>query len=361
MPSRYKPKPPREPWSRKKLPPTGTDADLNLTELVPLFTDECKAREFLEARRWPNGPVCPRCDYTKVYKLTAKPGSKYPTKPGNYKCGKCRKRFTVRIGTIFEESKIPLHKWLMAFHLLTSSKKGMSSLQLSRELGITVNSAWFLSHRIRESMKDGPVTGLLKGTVEVDETYVGGKPRKGDGKEHKRGRGTAKTPVLVLIERDGAARSGPLGEVTGKSLKGQIRMHVATDSVIVTDELASYGGLEEEFAGHEKVKHGGNEFARDAASGLRVHTNTAESYFALLKRMHYGVYHKMSKQHLPRYCAELEFRWNRRKVTDGERMVSAIKGGEGKRLMYRPPKDGAVVKALGPSKEEKELLDSITF
>ncbi len=357
MPTRYQRKPP---WSRKKKPPTGTDADLNLAELNELFGNEEKAREFLEKRRWPNGPVCPHCKSTQIYTLTPKAGSRNPVRPGVYKCGKCREKFTVRIGTVFEESKLPLSKWLMAFHLLSSSKKGMSSHQIARELGITVKTAWFLTHRIREAMKQGPFAELLKGKVEVDETYVGGKPRKGTGK-HKRGRGTKKAPVVVLIERDGKARCTTLEEVTSKSLKGEIAVNVAQEAVIMTDELNLYCGLDRDFAAHETVKHSADEFVRKLENGEKVHTNTAESYFALLKRGHYGVYHRMSKKHLPRYCAEFNFRWDHRKESDGERMVAAIKGAEGKRLMYRPPKNGEKVKTLGSSKEEKELLDSIEF
>lgn len=165
MPSRYQRKPPREPWSRKKRPRTGADADFNLAALNELFSSEEKARQFLERKRWPNGPVCAHCESADVYKLTPKAGSRRTVRPGVYKCGKCRDQFTVRIGTIMEESKIPLCKWLMAIHLLTSSKKGISSHQIARELGITVKSAWFLTHRIREAMKEAPLAELLKGHV----------------------------------------------------------------------------------------------------------------------------------------------------------------------------------------------------
>src|SRR5437660_7625873 len=175
--------------------------DLNMATLAETFADEDKARDFLEQQRWPDGPVCPHCGSGNAYKLTAKPGSKSPVRPGVYKCKSCRKQFTVRIGTIMEESLIPLRKWVMAFHLITSSKKGISSHQMARELGVTQKTAWFLNHRIREAMKEEPMVSLLQGVVEVDETYVGGKPRKGTGK-HKRGRGTEKTPVVVLVERD---------------------------------------------------------------------------------------------------------------------------------------------------------------
>lgn len=326
----------------RKKPPSGTDADLNLAELSELFSDEEKARDFLEKRRWPDGANCPRCQSERVYKLTAKPSSRKPVRPGVYKCAGCRKQFTVRIGTIFEESKLPLRKWLMAFHLLSSSKKGISSHQIARELDITVKSAWFLTHRIREAMKDGPLAEMLKGQVEVDETYVGGKPRKGTGK-HKRGRGTKKAPVMVLIERGGNARCRPIENVKGKTLKGEVAVNVAKEAVIMTDEFSSYNGLDKDYAGHETVNHGTNEFVQRLENGLTVHTNTAESFFALVKRGHYGVYHQMSKRHLMRYCVEFNFRWNHRGVSDGERMVEAIKGAEGKRLMYRVPK-GAKLK-----------------
>lgn len=176
-----------------KNPPTGTAADLNLASMAAIFADEEKARAFLESIRWPNGPVCPHCKSTEVAKLTPKAGSKSPVRPGVYQCRGCREQFTVRIGTIFEESKIPLCKWLMAMHLMSSSKKGISSHQIARECGITQKSAWFLCHRIREAMKKEPMASMLNGIVEVDETYVGGKPRKGTGK-HKRGRVPKRRP-----------------------------------------------------------------------------------------------------------------------------------------------------------------------
>jgi transposase-like protein len=324
----------------KKAAPTGTDADLNLASMAGLFANEDQARAFLESKRWPNGPVCPHCQSTEAYKLTPKPGSEKPVRPGVYKCKKCREQFTVRVGTIFEDSKLPISKWLMAIHLMTSSKKGVSSHQIARELGITVKSAWFVTHRIREAMKKEPMAGMLSGVVEVDETYVGGKPRKGDGKKHKRGRGTSKTPVMVLVERDGTARTMPLENITSETLKGQVEVNVAKESIVMTDELAGYMGLADGpdgFAAHETVKHGAGEYSRPGKDGVTVHTNTAESFFALLKRGHYGIFHQLSKKHLHRYCTEFGFRWNQRKVSDGERMTAAIIGAEGKRLMYRQP------------------------
>lgn len=306
------------------------DEDLNLLTLSPLFSDEDKARAFVESKLWPNGPVCPHCGNTKAYALTPKEESRRPVGKGVYKCASCRKLFTVRIGTVFGDSHIPFRKWLAALHLMTSSKKGVSSMQLHRELKITLKSAWFLSQRIREAMTERGPQGLLSGTVEVDETYVGGKPRKGTG-PHKRGRGTDKTPVMVLVEKNGRARTQKLDSITAKELKGAVRVNVHQSARINTDELPSYKGLDKDFeGGHGVVCHSKDEYV----NGHGDHTNTAESFFALLKRGHYGIFHSLSKQHIDRYCAEFSFRWNYRKVTDGERMVAALKGAAGKRLTY---------------------------
>lgn len=272
----------------------------------------------------------------KAYALTAKPESRRPVRPGVYKCGKCRKQFTVRIGTIFEESKIPLRKWLMAIHLMTSCKKGISSHQIAREVGITQKSAWFLCHRVREAMRQEPMVGLLKGQVELDETYVGARKPRVKGTS-KRGRGTAKKPVMVLVERGGKARSMPIDKVDGKTLKGEARKNVDASAEIMTDDWAAYGGLNKEFASHDVVCHGTGEYSRKRKDGVSVNTNTAESFFALLKRGHYGIFHWFSREHTHRYCDEFSFRWDRRNVSDGERMVAAINGTEGKRLTYRQP------------------------
>jgi transposase-like protein len=319
------------------------DKDLNLATLAGMFDDETKAREFVEAKRWPDGPVCPFCESRAIYTLTPKPGSRSPVRAGVYKCKACRKQFTVRIGTIFEDSHIPISKWLMAIHLMTSSKKGISSHQLSRELGITLKSAWFLSHRVREAMRQEPMVGLLSGVVEVDETYVGGKPRpqnkpaEGTAPQTKTGRGTDKQPVMVLVERNGSARAMPIERVDGNTLKQAIRAHVSLSASLMMDEWPGYRGLNAEFiGGYFTVTHSDREYVRRVNEGTDfVSTNTAESYFALLKRGHYGIYHQLSKKHLHRYCDEFTFRWDHRKVTDGERMVAAILGASGKRLRYR--------------------------
>jgi transposase-like protein len=323
------------PHSGTKNPPAGTDADLNLASLSQLFCDEDKAREFLEKKRWPSGAVCPHCDCKEVYKLTAKEGSKSPVRKGVYKCKDCRQQFTVRIGTIFEESKIPISKWLMAIHLMTSSKKGVSSHQIARECGITQKSAWFLNHRIREAMKQEPMASMLIGIVEADEVYIGGKTRLGN-----RGRGSErKTPVLVLVERDGErAHATPLERADGKSIREVAHACIDPTATIHSDEWGGYNGIGKEFNGHKVVRHAAKQYVRKIKrTGEVVTTNTAESFNALMKRGHYGIFHHYAKHHLHRYCNEFSFRWSNRKVSDGHRMVEAIRGAEGKRLMYRQP------------------------
>jgi transposase-like protein len=337
MPSKYrKSTKPRHSPTGKKAGPTGTDADLNLASMSAMFSDENKAREFIEARRWPNGDVfCPHCGEHGAYKITSKPESKTQVRPGLYKCKSCRKPFSVRIGTIFEESKIPLCKWLMAIHLMTSSKKGISSHQIARELDVTVKTGWFLTHRIRECMKQGKP--LLSGTVEADECYIGGKPRpRNNGiKTGVRGAGTAKEPVAVLVQRDGEAVCHPIPNVTHNQLRREVKMMVDQSATLMTDDSSIYKGTAEHFAGgHHTVVHSRGEYTR-FKPGKVIHTNTAESFFALLKRGHYGIFHQLSKVHLSRYCDEFSFRWKYRKTSDGHRMMAAVDGAEGKRLKYR--------------------------
>jgi transposase-like protein len=315
--------------------------EMDLRSVCRLSEDE--ARDLLEGLRWPKGPVCPHCQSVKHYKLTPKATSKSPARKGLYKCATCRKQFTVTVGTIFENSHIPLNTWIEGIFLLCSSKKGMSTHQLHRMLKITYKAAWFMTHRIRHAMKEGPLAKLLEGAVEVDETYVGGKDKGG-----KRGRGSrTKTPVVVLVERDGNARTRVVDRVTAKNLHKAIKETVDKESVIMTDEWRSYRGIGEHFlGGHEVVNHGAKEYARG-----EVHTNTAESFFALLKRGVYGSFHHVSRKHLHRYSDEFAFRWNHRKVTDGERTVSALGKIEGKRLKYREH-----VKAEEKDRKDKKAL-----
>lgn len=290
-----------------------------------IYLDEDAAREYLEQQRWPDGAVCPHCGVIGAYKLQPKADSKRPVRKGVWKCKSCRKQFTVTVGTIFEHSHIPLYQWLSAIQFLCSSKKGMSAHQLHRMLNITYKSAWFMAHRIRYAMGQPPLAEKLQGIVEADETYIGGKAHG------KRGRGAEnKTPVVALIQRGGDVRSFKTERVTSKNVKTIIREHVDKSSTIMTDEFRSYKGLDKEFADHQTVSHGTGEYVRDNA-----HVNTAEGYFSLLKRGIIGTYHHISQQHLDRYLAEFNFRYNSRKVEDGVRMVLAINNAKGKRLILR--------------------------
>ncbi len=306
---------------------------MNLIEIGKLTEEE--ARGYIEKILWPNGPVCPHCGNQGAWAINGE-----SHRDGLYKCTEsaCRKPFTVTVGTVMESSHITIRQWVIAFHLMCSSKKGISALQLKRELGLgSYQSAWHLAHRIRLAMNEDPMLRLLSGTVEVDETYVGGKPRKenkpkiGNSRKFKQGL-TTKAPVLALVERNGRAVSMPMARpMTAKGLKDAIKETVNKDSRIITDEWAGYRGIGKDFSGgHHTVRHNLKEYARGD-----VTTNTVESYFALLKRGIHGAFHHVSKVHLHRYCDEFAFRWNYRKTDDGERTEAAIRGSEGKRLMYK--------------------------
>lgn len=300
---------------------------MKLVEIAALTETEC--REHFERVRWPSVIVCPHCLDPKGYRLGGAAGAK-----GYMKCGAgdCRKKFTVKVGTVMEDSPISYKKWLLAFCLMAGSKKGFSAHQLHRSLGITYKSAWFMFHRIRFAMvesPDAPLLGGPGGVVEVDETYVGGKrPRSKGGRPSVNDQW--KTPVVALVERNGRARVMPKARVTAANLKGAIREHVDTATRIMTDEFPSYRGLEKEFATHETVCHNKGEYARGD-----VYSNSVESYFALLKRGVHGTFHHVSKGHLHRYCNEFAWRWSFRKVDDFERMNITIANIEGKRLTYR--------------------------
>lgn len=310
---------------------------MNLSDISGLSEDQ--AREYFEQIRWPDGPACPHCNSTKWIKLQGK-----AVRPGLYKChgGDCGKQFTATVNTILEDSHLPIRTWMMAFALLCSAKKGISALQLQRELGLgSYRSAWHLCHRIRHAMAKEPMAGLLGsngGTVEVDETYVGGKKRKtpfgrGPDGRLKGGRGTDKPAVVALVERNGRARAFTVPRVDSKNLKDAIRQNVDKSATIMTDEFRPYAGIGKEFAGgHRTVHHGIGEYAKPDGTS----SNTVEGYFALLKRGITGSFHHVSKRHLDRYCDEFSFRWNHRKASDSERTVEAIKGVEGKRLTYKP-------------------------
>jgi transposase-like protein len=305
--------------------------ELNLIKLAQDYADDDKARSLLESLRWPKGVVCPRCDNKDAkpfYKLEARPGSKAGARKGLYKCGACRKQFTVTVGTIFEDSHIPIGKWLMAYFILCSSKKSISAHQMHRMLGMTYKTAWFMCHRIRHAMASTYKTPKLGGIVESDETFVGGKCTM---KENFR----KKTPVVALIERGGKMRTAVVSNVTQKNLGKALAECVSKDAIVHTDELPAYDKPLAEWAGHHAVNHSHYEYTRTEPDGMKVHVNSCESFFALLKRGVHGSWHHVSREHLPRYASEFEFRWNHRKESDGERMKAAIAKSEGRRLTYR--------------------------
>jgi transposase-like protein len=264
----------------------------------------------------------------EVYRLTARPDSKRPGRKGLLKCKYCRRQFSVTVKTVFEDSHIALRKWVIAIHLMCASKKGVSAHQLHRMLGMTYRSAWFLAHRIRHAMSAPPIREKLFGVIEADETYVGGKRV---GKRGRPGPGETKAPVFALVQRGGDVRAFAVRRVTAANLKTILRENVDTNSAIVTDEHSAYIGLSNEFGSHETVNHSAGEYARAG----NVHINSAEGFFGILKRGINGTFHHISQKHLPRYLHEFEFRFNSRKMSDGNRMQLAVAGFEGKRLKYR--------------------------
>ncbi len=299
----------------------------------PIFQDEAKAREHLEGLRWADGRFCPHCG--EAEKTSPVEGKSH--RPGLYYCLSCKKTFTVTVGTLFERSKVPLTKWVLAFHLMSASKKGMSAHQLHRMLGVTYKTAWFMAHRIREAMRpadgsEGPLGGEGK-IVEADETFVGGKEKnKHRSKRAKTrlGGSWGKETVFSLVERGGNVRSVHTVSVTAATLRPILVAQVDRKSFLMTDDAGQYRYMGREFARHEVVNHGIEEYVRGEA-----HTNTVEGYFSILKRGINGVYHHVSQQHLKRYLGEFDFRYNERKTSDGERAAKALKGIEGKRLTYR--------------------------
>jgi hypothetical protein len=304
---------------------------LDLTN--PIYTDEDKARAYFEAAIWPSGPVCTHCGNAGADAIFAIPANvAHGVRAGLYECKACHGQFTVRTGTVMESSHLPLTKWAIAYRLMSSAKKGISAHQMHRTLGISYKTAWFLCHRIREAMRDTP-TGKLGGKgkiVEADETFVGGKPRKGtDGQKTKADR---KTPVAVLVERGGRVRAVPVEQPFDNILKRNIAANVEEGTEMHTDSHKGYRGVEKiTKAPHLVVDHTAGEYAREHT----IHVNTAESWNALLKRSIVGSFHHVSREHLHRYCDEVSFRWDRRKMDDTERTIQAVKGGEGKRLTYR--------------------------
>jgi transposase-like protein len=292
------------------------------------FHDERAAYAWVEARIWPDGPICPRCG--SVDHATALKGKS--TRIGVYKCRDCRKPFTVKVGTVFEASHVPMHLWLQAIALLTASKKGFSSNQLHRMLGVTLKTAWFMSHRIREAMRTGGLDPLggEGGIVEADETYYG--PTAEKKSEGKRGPAN-KRPVVGLVERGGEVRTFHVARADKETVAGLVRDNITRESRLMTDESRLYIEVGGEFAGHETVCHSAEEWVKGEA-----HTNTLEGYFSIFKRGMRGIYQHCAEKHLHRYLAEFDFRYNERAalgVGDGERADKVLAGAKGKRLTYR--------------------------
>lgn len=302
------------------------------------FHDEAAAYRFVEKRVWPDGPVCPRCGGGD--RISKMKGSS--TRIGTYKCYQCRKPFTVKVGTVFESSHVPLNLWLQAIFLMASSKKGVSSNQLHRTLGVTLKTAWFMSHRIREAMRSGdlsPLGGKGK-VVEADETYFGQQAELKPSKQ-RRGRPYSKRPrgpvgkraILSLVERGGNVRSFHIAHASRVNVHELVCQNVASEARVHTDESRLYNLVGDDFAAHETVRHSAGEYVRGD-----VHTNTVENVFSVFKRGMKGIYQHCAEKHLHRYLAEFDFRYNARTalgVNDEARADRALKGIVGKRLTYR--------------------------
>lgn len=311
----------------------------SITDIARFLTDETAAQQALADLRWPNGNVtCPLCDGgKKVYEVKQvrkdkETGEVIPSVRKQWKCGACRKKFSVTSRSIFEGAHISVGKWIYAIFMMCSSKKGVSANQLSRELDISYKSAWFMCHRVREAMLQEPMAGMLgagpDSIVELDETYVGGK-KKNNRHANRTAAAGRKTAVMTLIDREGDVKTVKVPNVRKNTLQRVARPIVDQSATIITDAHLSYEGIGEHFAGHHTVDH-----SKTFVRGVIMHTNFAESYHSLLKRGIIGAFHHVSDKHLPRYLAEFDRRWNTRKDRDGERVVNVFITAFDKRLRY---------------------------
>jgi transposase-like protein len=312
---------------------------LTLTAIARSFSDEAAAWNFLEYVRWPNGPICPHCGVVNNAKFMEPRKGERKTKTGKvtfrrvWQCNDCKKQFSALVGTIFEDSRIPLNKWLLAMHEMWADKNGVSSLELSRKLDITQKSAWFMAHRIRFAVQNQSFDKMT-GIVEADETYFGGKAsnmHKSKRKEKIQGRGTVgKTPVFSIVERGGKVRSQVMHNVDSETVTDALKANVDQSATLMTDTSTVYPKAGKEFADHQTVDHSADEYVRGDA-----YTNTAEGFFGQLKPSIRGTYKQVSVKHLNRYLAEFDHRYSTRREADGERTIGGIKQAAGKRLTYK--------------------------
>jgi transposase-like protein len=303
-----------------------------LEALKNASVDEAKAVAFLEKQRWADQAACPRCGSVAVYQMKGRDGER--NKDYRWRCRDCAQFFTVRTGTVFEETRLPLRVWVYAIWKACSSKKGISALQLSREMEITHKSALFILRRIRHGLGEVQPEKLM-GTVEADEVYIGGKPRF--KRTSNRGMGADKVPVVGLVQRGGDVRFRMLNRVTADQLGNFIAENADLSCRLITDELVAYKQVGKAFiCGHETVTHSAGEYVR---TGTDIHSNTVEGVFSLIRRGVMGTFHSISPKHLPNYLNEFQFRWNTRKMDDGQRVAAAVKQIDGKRLQYRESVD----------------------
>jgi transposase-like protein len=295
--------------------------NVNITD--PIFHNEKKAEEHIFRSRWPDGePICPHCGSTDTMVMGGK------TQAGYFLCRDCRDKFTVRTGTVMERSHVPLHKWLLATHLMAASKKGMSAKQMERMLGVTYKTAWFLCHRIREAMDGANDTGPLGGpgkVVESDEAFVGGKQSRRAYRKV-----APKKKVVALVERNGRARSFHVANIHANTVRSALVTHVHRASTLMTDDANIYREVGREFSRHGHILHASRHYAEGD-----IHSNTAENFFSILKRGVIGTYHHWSAAHMHRYLAEFDMRYSTKNNTDGERAATILRGMEGRRLTYR--------------------------
>jgi len=312
---------------------------LNLSMIAKEFSDETDAYKFLESVLWENGVVCPHCGSVNESKFLQPRNGQRKTRKGNgtyrrvWQCDACGQQFSVLVGTIFEDSHIPLSKWLIAIHEMCAAKNGVSALELSRKVGISYRPAWHMAHRIRLAITRSPLAKMIKGAIEADETYIGGKARNMHKVKRERviqGRGTVgKTPVFAIVERGGDARSQVVNETNGETVRQSLVENVDKQATLNIDTSTVYNQVGKEFAKHETVDHGKEEYVRGGA-----HINTAEGYFSQLKRSINGTYHHVSAKHLGSYLAEFDYRYSTRKSIDGDRTMRALEQTRGKQLRY---------------------------